>query len=245
MGGVDERACTKCQLVKPLAEFNRQTASRDGYAPWCRSCQAENNRALREKYRRESAAGLLDAEKRCLKCKVVKAAEEFYPDASRRGGLSNYCRPCTLKERRRYSDKLEADRLAGLRQPPEVKVCSSCQRSLSNTAFYSNLRTHDGLSPYCSECGSLRKLGLTFADYQRLLAAQDERCAVCGTQEQRGHGRFHVDHDHSCCPGRMKCGKCATGLVCSDCNMAMGNLDDDPELMERAAEYLENWQALR
>lgn len=78
-------------------------------------------------------------------------------------------------------------------------------------------------------------------DYQLLLDSQGGRCAICrclpGT---KGRGEFNVDHDHSCCPSLPCCGKCIRGLLCSLCNVAIGQCFENPEILRRAAAYVEN-----
>ena len=63
-----------------------------------------------------------------------------------------------------------------------------------------------------------------------MLAAQDGKCAICGTTSTGNRKAFHVDHDH-------KTGK-VRGLLCSNCNTGIGNLRDDIGLLNRAIEYL-------
>ena len=91
----------------------------------------------------------------------------------------------------------------------------------------------------------LRKTyNITQADYDRMLAEQGGCCAICRT-DKPGRGRFGgrfknfcVDHDHACCPGKKSCGKCVRGLLCLDCNHALGNLHDDPWAMLNALAYV-------
>jgi hypothetical protein len=66
--------------------------------------------------------------------------------------------------------------------------------------------------------------GMTFADYDRMLASQGGVCALCRSDLPKHHvgGRFHFDHDHACCPGAVTCGKCIRGLVCGGCNRSLG-----------------------
>lgn len=86
----------------------------------------------------------------------------------------------------------------------------------------------------------LRRYGLTEADY----TAMGDACWICGTTDP-GPGRknFDIDHDHACCPGRESCGKCIRGKLCSRCNKFIGTVQDNPELLRKAATYLEKWQA--
>jgi hypothetical protein len=80
---------------------------------------------------------------------------------------------------------------------------------------------------------SLRKLyGLTLADYERMLKEQSGLCAICGCPaETQRHSTLHVDHDHE--SGKVR------GLLCNGCNRGIGYMDDRPEVLRAAAEYLE------
>lgn len=82
----------------------------------------------------------------------------------------------------------------------------------------------------------LRKFGITQADYERMLAEQGGGCALCGVRpEELTTGRYrkylHVDHDEA--TGRIR------GLLCPDHNLLLGRWGHDPDLLRRAAGYLE------
>ncbi len=87
------------------------------------------------------------------------------------------------------------------------------------------------------------KYGITVERYDEMLAAQHGVCAICG-KPPSGKGTsgqsLHVDHDHSCCPGTKSCGECVRGLLCSNCNMAVGLLKDDPTILTAALRYVTN-----
>ena len=83
------------------------------------------------------------------------------------------------------------------------------------------------------------KHNLTADLYQQQLEAQGGRCAICRTTDP-GAPRFHIDHDHSCCPGEGSCGRCLRGLLCRACNMGIGMLKDDHEILAAAVLYLQH-----
>lgn len=83
------------------------------------------------------------------------------------------------------------------------------------------------------------KYGLPLADYRAMLAAQGGVCAIasCGsvpTDEKR----LQVDHDHACCPGYKSCGKCVRGLICAQCNQALGFASDNVSRLLGMVDYL-------
>lgn len=85
----------------------------------------------------------------------------------------------------------------------------------------------------------LRTYGITLDEYNKLLAEQGGVCAICGrgpevSPTKRGQGRsgrLVVDHCHE--TGRIR------GLLCTWCNKALGNLEDDPARFRAALRYLE------
>lgn len=74
-----------------------------------------------------------------------------------------------------------------------------------------------------------QKYGLTVEDYERMLEEQGGGCAICG-RPPRDDISLHVDHDHD--TGLTR------GLLCFPCNNAIGLMQDDPERLVRAAEYI-------
>jgi hypothetical protein len=82
--------------------------------------------------------------------------------------------------------------------------------------------------------GKMQQLRLVIdpEEYERLLATQDYKCAICKRpREENTLGRrFAVDHDHN--TGLVR------GLLCYKCNTGLGALNDDPELLQTAADYL-------
>jgi hypothetical protein len=76
--------------------------------------------------------------------------------------------------------------------------------------------------------------GLTEEAFNAPLAAQKNRCAICDLvfEARRSRGP-HVDHDHDV--HRLR------GVLCFSCNLLLGYAEDDPELLKRAAAYLEQF----
>lgn len=56
---------------------------------------------------------------------------------------------------------------------------------------------------------------------------------------------MHIDHDHSCCPGKGSCGKCVRGILCRNCNVGLGFLKDSIPRLEDAISYLSSYEARR
>ena len=77
----------------------------------------------------------------------------------------------------------------------------------------------------------LRKCyGMSLAEYDALLTAQGNKCALCKKDFVEGQ-RIAVDHCHG--SGKVR------NLLHINCNTAIGLLLDSPELCRMAAAYLE------
>lgn len=76
------------------------------------------------------------------------------------------------------------------------------------------------------------KYGIGIADYERMLASQDGGCATCGAPEAAERlGRLAVDHCHT--TGAVR------GLLCSRCNVSIGQARDSADLLRSMAAYLD------
>jgi hypothetical protein len=80
------------------------------------------------------------------------------------------------------------------------------------------------------------QFGLTTDGYNAMVVAQGGLCAICRRPE-RANGsngerprQLSIDHDHV--TGKVR------GLLCQKCNIAIGQLDDNPERLDAAAAYL-------
>lgn len=70
-------------------------------------------------------------------------------------------------------------------------------------------------------------------DQLRELVKRTE-CESCGARDPGEKGRtwpLHIDHDHA--TGRFR------GMLCSGCNLALGNVKDSPERLRALAAYIE------
>lgn len=77
--------------------------------------------------------------------------------------------------------------------------------------------------------------GITVAEFTAMLDEQGGRCAVCRVVEVGigpAKSQWNVDHCHR--TGKVR------GILCSPCNLGMGQLKDDPALLRAAADYLDS-----
>lgn len=106
--------------------------------------------------------------------------------------------------------------------------CYECSRvwSLARARAHPERMRMYSRSRYHSNPG--RRYGLSRVQYDELVAAHENKCAICRAAPRSV--RHAVDHDHT--TGVVR------GLLCDACNRGLGYFREKPELLRRAAEYL-------
>ena len=171
--------------------------------------------------------------KLCSKCEIEKPESEFYKDSGRR------CKACHKHDctKRQQQDpeknRQRAKRWYWATEDNRQKSCRS-----SNERYHKN-KIERNFKAFRRAVKKLYKL--EYEDYERMLSKQNGLCAICKKTSKR---RLDVDHNHNCCPQTPTCGQCTRGLVCSNCNTAIGLLKEDPSLFVRAVSYLESFNNL-
>jgi hypothetical protein len=128
--------------------------------------------------------------------------------------------------------------------PDGQKWCPDCGAIKSLEDFCRNKNTSNGRATYCKACHNARarevrerlygggreyhlrrRYGIGQADVDRMLAEQGGVCACCDKPDPE-----HVDHDHA--TGEVR------GMLCFNCNQALGNVRDNMHTLGRLRDYL-------
>jgi hypothetical protein len=75
----------------------------------------------------------------------------------------------------------------------------------------------------------MRRHGISKAMFDALSEKQGGVCAICGKADWNGKGPC-LDHDHI--TGKLR------GLLCRNCNLALGIIADDPKIAQAMVDYL-------
>ncbi len=141
----------------------------------------------------------------------------------------------------------------------QSKVCCVCNIRQPFSSFFNYMNKSDGKSYRCKNCDTearqkwadqnpersynsargrqlKHKYGISLLEYEQMLAEQGGKCYLCGATEnstggERKDWNFAVDHNHT--TGKVR------GLLCNNCNRGLGLFRDNPELLRKAAEYVE------
>ena len=136
----------------------------------------------------------------------------------------------------------------------KLKKCKKCELEKELTEFTAHKGTKDKVNSHCRECDNARKrnewqnkteeqrkkfsrkcvlsvYGLSEEEYNELLSKQNHKCAICGKDESViPKKRLFIDHCHT--TGKVR------GLLCHNCNAALGHMYDSTQNLLRAANYL-------
>ena len=74
--------------------------------------------------------------------------------------------------------------------------------------------------------------GLTREKYDEMLLEQSGKCAICG-----GDVDLEIDHDHE--TGKVR------GLLCGNCNKALGLIKDNPETALELYTYIRYFEKIK
>ena len=139
-----------------------------------------------------------------------------------------------------------------------TKICRRCGNSKSLKEFHRDKSISGGFRHQCKKCrcGDFKKYYkkkkernpniwkdhslkyhkfITVEEYDKLLDAQQGKCAICGKKEtvKSRWGtliRLAIDHDHKTNKVR--------GLLCYKCNSFLGLANDDTNILFQAINYL-------
>ena len=81
----------------------------------------------------------------------------------------------------------------------------------------------------------LRRYGLTPEQWDEMFEAQGKCCAICGGAEPGSSNGWETDHCHHSGAVRF--------ILCTHCNRGLGAFKDNPALMRKAADMLEELQS--
>jgi len=147
--------------------------------------------------------------KACTKCGEVKDLELFHPSKVNKDGRTSHCRDCRNSARREYGRNNKKE----LNKQRREWYVGNRDYELGKAKHY-----------------NLRKYGITLSNYDEMLNKQHGVCRICG---EIPSGRFSLSVDHNHETGKVR------GLLCGKCNFAIGLMRDNPDLLRKSAQYLE------
>lgn len=175
--------------------------------------------------------------KKCKQCNQEKEFSQFHKETRAKDGYMNICKEC---------------RLGHVPHKPIIeglKICKTCRIPKDVSEYpYTKAKGNKYLSSDCNTCKNfkshnriknsetykLRKraeklkltYGLTLKNYDEMYTKQNGCCKICGTFKEK----LNIDHCHD--------SEVIRGLLCNNCNLALGLLKDKSNIFENAINYL-------
>lgn len=252
------KKCSRCGVVKPLDDFAKSKAKKDGRTYSCKVC-IEIGRKERLAANPEKAALIRE---RDAARKREKAAEIYQKikqrkesDAEYAERLKGYARKYAEENREKELARGRNYRLSVTGDDESREAYNAYMRQwttqnserlnkarrdrLKNDPEYAEKirlreRMNYAVDPDTHRSNRLKSTyGITLDEYREMYLEQEGKCAICGTHCP-DHGKLGLVVDHCHNKGHIR------KLLCSMCNKGIGHFRDDVQLLRNAIDYLES-----
>lgn len=201
--------------AKRVAERDARVAAREAKLADRRCAVCEQPVPLE----RNAAAKVCGEE--CYRVRQAQHARNyFYRNGGSPRGSEESARKLSAAKRKQWAES-----------PPVFapRKCRGCEREYQPSS---------GPQRYCdTDCKRnsriAAKYGMSLVEFNAMLDLQSGVCALCGSTSRGFRTRPGLVVDHCHATGKVR------GLLCGDCNTALGRFNDDPALLRRALDYLE------
>jgi hypothetical protein len=148
----------------------------------------------------------------CSKCKIEKNISDFYKRNSRISGVFSECKLCNNKRSKEYKKK-NLEKVS-------VKFKEYYLKNIDKIKEYNRSEKRKNVE-------FKNRYGITLDQRNKLFENQGGKCLTCLTTKAK---KFCVDHCHK--SGKIR------GILCDNCNKAIGLIKDKKETAYRIFNYL-------
>jgi hypothetical protein len=249
------KKCNKCKIDKESNEFYKDCSTKDGHSGWCKMCtrlfRITRSLKIGETGIVRDKREIINGKLLCSWCNESKLLKDFPKSSNYKLGYYSHCKKC-VNERSREKRKELGIPLKYSRTIIDDKLlCRRCKEQKPLDSFV-KATTQSGYAYTCKDCNeewrksnknvlknsTLQKLyGITLQEYEDLLKMQNGVCAICGCPEIESNFGLHVDHNHE--TGQVR------GLLCKNCNIALGITRESKEILFSMINYLEKYSKVQ
>jgi hypothetical protein len=167
----------------------------------------------------------------CTHCRRQRSREDFPKHRQAKDGLGSWCKTCKAEDKKRYRAKnldsirrKQSEYGKRRRQDPDFRMKASDRMRAWREKNVEKVRE-----------ANILRYGISLADYKRMFVSQHGKCLACSRVivdfgGGRKPERAHIDHDHR--TGMVR------GLLCMQCNMILGAVNDSTEVLANLIVYL-------
>jgi hypothetical protein len=174
----------------------------------------------------------------CNSCSQEKPLDLFWKWSRGKDGHQATCIVCSKEKQKQYNqtyDTKHPNRRKELRKI--LKEENPDYFSKVDKEYWSRKKQENPEAVYNlrRDRSYKNKYGISLQDYENILKEQDEVCAICSKENSIVKGTLkknllHVDHNHQ--TGQVR------GLLCNNCNLILGMVNDDIEHLKSLISYL-------
>ena len=200
---------------------------------------------------------------------LAKEDMQIYRRKDSKSGYRARCKKCILEYRLKALGK-DGCKIHGFLKPGDIKSdgrCKLCHRTTANTKRNTDPITKAARNARVAQLRAenpekyreldkkykekwmpkgyrirevLQLRGIDAEQYEKLVKDHDGKCAICGMPETRRNPknpseicRLVIDHSHET--------NMVRGLLCHGCNVGIGHLKDNLQLILNAYHYIDYW----
>jgi hypothetical protein len=240
--GSPTKICGRCDTEKPIEEFVLSKRCVGGRSHTCRECCRKYNKERRRKRNQD---------------------EDYVKERNR---LKEERKARRLEESKKIGPRSKGGKYTYIDGSP-TKICSKCDIEKPLEAFPKNVLCAGGVTGVCKQCNNTRqeawrrkamqeredfrkrryrsqdkarakKYGITVEQLDKMQEESGGVCEICSQPPDSG-GRtssktLHIDHCHT--TGQVR------GLLCSRCNLCLGQIEENPKLIVEMLLYLDKYK---
>lgn len=223
-----KKLCSKCDRHLDVSSFHKDRSLPSGLRNWCKSCAKEYHSKNKGKPYGTRSLPDSDIDKVVslyLENKSYREISEIFNISMNTVGNILKSKGITPRAQKRSNHVVV---------PEGFSYCGRCRSIKESNLFHKRKSTEQGKNSVCIECDRDKRLisvyGMDLKKYNALLEGQNGTCAIC-KGENKNDRNLAVDHCHK--SGKIR------GLLCENCNRALGLFEDDPIRMIEAIRYIE------
>lgn len=219
------KRCPKCQTEKEETGFYKSKKRKDGLECWCKVCCSEKGKNYHSKNREKD-------NERTKEWYTNNKEKHLTTNKTWSNNNPDKVRAASKKWRDLNPDKVKE--LAGQwrkANPERVKANKRKWHAANSEGINQKRNRWNAEHPERVKDNALKyHYVITLEKYNEMFEKQGGMCGICGRHQSELKTSLHVDHDHQ--TGKIR------GLLCTNCNTALGLLKENQDTLFSAQVYL-------
>ena len=148
-------------------------------------------------------------------------------------GLKEYCGKCRKEVKKTNGQKWKENNRERLREDAKIYAeQNKTKRTVYRKKYEQRPEVKERIKQNLFKNKLKREYNLTIEDYSEFVGSQNGCCAICGRHQSIFGKKLDIDHCHI--NGIVR------GLLCNQCNQALGLFKDNIDILASAISYLQN-----